>query len=102
MDSPLHTFYHDHSLYAERQRPLLVMGSFVLLYRESCALNIINALPRWIRTGDEVIIDDNNDLFIVDRLKVERSLFVAPVMLRGSRHICAGNFEGSRLPGRPC
>ena len=54
---------------AERQRPLLEMGPLVLLYRGSCALKQ-NTLPRWIRTGDEVIIDANNDMFIVDRLKV--------------------------------
>ena len=56
---------------AERQRPSLVMGSLVLLYRECRALKTSNTLPRWIRTGDEVIIDKNNDLFIVDRLKVD-------------------------------
>lgn len=69
-------FHHDHLLYnPEPQRPLLVMGPLVLLYRESFALKT-NALPRWIRTGDEVIIDENNDIFIVDRLKVDRSLFI--------------------------
>jgi acyl-CoA synthetase (AMP-forming)/AMP-acid ligase II len=47
-----------------------VMGSPVLLYRESRALKT-DSLPRWIRTGDEVVIDENNDLFIVDRLKVD-------------------------------
>ncbi len=52
------------------------MGSFVLLDGESCALKR-KYLTRWIRTGDEVIIDKNNDLFIVDRLKVERSSFIS-------------------------
>ncbi|KAI0274533.1 amp dependent CoA ligase [Russula aff. rugulosa BPL654] len=36
----------------------------------------------WIRTGDEVIIDENNDIFIVDRLKVDRSLFIIYLVCR--------------------
>jgi hypothetical protein len=27
---------------------------------------------RWVRTGDEVMINENADLFVVDRLKVRR------------------------------
>jgi acyl-CoA synthetase (AMP-forming)/AMP-acid ligase II len=30
----------------------------------------LKTLPRWVRTGDEVIIEKNNEMFIVDRLKV--------------------------------
>ncbi|KAH9960787.1 amp dependent CoA ligase [Lactifluus volemus] len=40
----------------------------------------------WIRTGDEVIIDKNNDMFIVDRLKEflkVRGFQVAPAELEG-------------------
>jgi len=40
----------------------------------------------WVRTGDEVIIDKNNDLFIVDRLKEilkVRGFQVAPAELEG-------------------
>ncbi|KAI0257049.1 amp dependent CoA ligase [Lactifluus subvellereus] len=40
----------------------------------------------WIRTGDEVIIDKNNDVFIVDRLKEilkVRGFQVAPAELEG-------------------
>lgn len=86
---------------AERQRLLLMMGPHVLLYRGNCALKQ-NILPRWIRTGDEVIIDANNDLFIVDRLKVVSSSPALFITLRESRCLCAGNFEGPRLSGRPC
>jgi acyl-CoA synthetase (AMP-forming)/AMP-acid ligase II len=52
---------------------------------------------RWIRTGDEVIIDKNNDLFIVDRLKVTPFLLLAI----HAKWVLVGNLEGSRLPGRP-
>ena len=41
---------------------------------------------RWVRTGDEAIIDANNDLFIVDRLKEimkVRGFQVAPAELEG-------------------
>lgn len=41
---------------------------------------------RWIRTGDEVVIDENNDLFVVDRLKEimkVRGFQVAPAELEG-------------------
>jgi 4-coumarate--CoA ligase len=41
---------------------------------------------RWVRTGDEVIIDANNDVFIVDRLKEimkVRGFQVAPAELEG-------------------
>ena len=86
---------------AEQQRPLLEMGPLVLLYRGSCALKR-NTLPRWIRTGDEVIIDVNNDMFIVDRLKVVSWSPALFITLRESRCICAGNLEGLRLSGRPC
>jgi 4-coumarate--CoA ligase len=42
--------------------------------------------PRWVRTGDEAIIDANNDIFIVDRLKEimkVRGFQVAPAELEG-------------------
>ena len=41
---------------------------------------------RWIKTGDEVVIDENNDLFVVDRLKEimkVRGFQVAPAELEG-------------------
>jgi 4-coumarate--CoA ligase len=41
---------------------------------------------RWVRTGDEVVIDKNNDVFIVDRLKEimkVRGFQVAPAELEG-------------------
>lgn len=27
-------------------------------------------LDRWVRTGDEVIVNEKNEIFIVDRIKV--------------------------------
>ena len=42
--------------------------------------------PRWVRTGDEAIIDANDDVFIVDRLKEimkVRGFQVAPAELEG-------------------
>ena len=33
------------------------------------------SLPRWMRTGDEVIFDKSGDLFIVDRIKVFNQIF---------------------------
>ena len=41
---------------------------------------------RWIRTGDEVVIDKNHDLFVVDRIKEimkVRGFQVAPAELEG-------------------
>jgi len=41
---------------------------------------------RWVKTGDEVLIDKNNDLFVVDRLKEimkVRGFQVAPAELEG-------------------
>ena len=43
-------------------------------------------VTRWVRTGDEAIIDANNDIFIVDRLKEimkVRGFQVAPAELEG-------------------
>jgi len=43
-------------------------------------------VTRWVRTGDEAIIDTNNDVFIVDRLKEimkVRGFQVAPAELEG-------------------
>lgn len=68
--------------------------SFVL-DTEACAPKV---LRRWVRTGDEVIIDKNNDLFIVDRLKV--SPILSPQLFNVDG-VLVGNFKGSRLPGRP-
>lgn len=58
----------------------------------------LKALRRWVRTGDEVIIDKNNDMFIVDRLKVAPFLSLRLFNVDGA---LPGNFEGSRLSGRP-
>jgi len=41
---------------------------------------------RWVKTGDEVIIDKNHDVFVVDRLKEimkVRGFQVAPAELEG-------------------
>jgi len=41
---------------------------------------------RWVKTGDEVVIDKNNDVFVVDRLKEimkVRGFQVAPAELEG-------------------
>ena len=50
-------------------------------------------VPRWVRTGDEAIIDANNDVFIVDRLKEimkVRGFQVAPAELEG--HLLNNSF----------
>jgi 4-coumarate--CoA ligase len=50
-------------------------------------------VPRWVRTGDEAIIDANNDIFIVDRLKEimkVRGFQVAPAELEG--HLLNNSF----------
>ena len=46
----------------------------------------MGSIGRWVRTGDEVTIDANNDIFIVDRLKEimkVRGFQVAPAELEG-------------------
>jgi len=48
---------------------------------------------RWVRTGDEAIIDAKNDIFIVDRLKEimkVRGFQVAPAELEG--HLLSNSF----------
>jgi len=61
---------------------LMVTGpSMALRYLNNGKATAETFLNGWVRTGDKVIIDKNNDIFIMDRLK---------------------NFEGSRLSGRPC
>ena len=43
-------------------------------------------IPRWIRTGDEAVIDANGDIFIIDRVKEimkVRGFQVAPAELEG-------------------
>ena len=48
---------------------------------------------RWVRTGDEAIIDENNDVFIVDRIKdimKVRGFQVAPAELEG--HLLDNSF----------
>ena len=52
---------------AELQRLSSEMGSFL---RFCGGGSVLKALFRWVRTGDKVVIDENNDIFIVDRLKV--------------------------------
>jgi len=54
---------------------------------------VIIGTTRWVRTGDEVIIDENNDVFIVDRLKEimkVRGFQVAPAELEG--HLLNNSF----------
>ena len=74
-----------------------MMGSLVRLFGGSCALK---TLPRWIRTGDKVIIDKNDDMFIVDRIKVGS---FCPLLVH-AKGVAAyvGNFEGPRLSSGPC
>jgi hypothetical protein len=61
---------------------------------------VLKASFRWVRTGDKVIIDENNDIFIVDRLKVALLRF----RLVRAKGVAAyvGNFEGPRISSRPC
>jgi len=82
---------------AELQRLLSMMGSLVRFFGGSCALK---TLPRWIRTGDKVIIDKNDDMFIVDRIKVGS---FCPLLVH-AKGVAAyvGNFEGPRLSSGPC
>ena len=61
---------------------------------------MLKASFRWIRTGDKVVIDENNDVFIVDRLKVA----VLRFRFAHAKGLAAyvGNFEGPRISSRPC
>lgn len=66
---------------------LLVTGpSMALRYLNNEKATAETFVDGWVRTGDEVIIDKNNDLFIVDRLKEilkVRGFQVAPAELEG-------------------
>ncbi|KAF9646962.1 amp dependent CoA ligase [Thelephora ganbajun] len=66
----------------------------LVIYSPSNALGYVNNeqatketfIDGWVRTGDEAIIDANNDIFIVDRLKEimkVRGFQVAPAELEG-------------------
>ncbi|KAN0134265.1 hypothetical protein V8E53_007763 [Lactarius tabidus] len=66
---------------------LMVTGpSMALRYLNNEKATAETFIDGWVRTGDEVIIDKNNDLFIVDRLKEilkVRGFQVAPAELEG-------------------
>jgi len=61
---------------------------------------LLKRLFRWVRTGDKVVIDENNDMFIVDRLKV--ALLRFPLVHAKGVAVYVGNFEGPRISSRPC
>jgi len=66
---------------------LMVTGpSMALRYSNSEKATAETFIDGWVRTGDEVIIDKNNEVFIVDRLKEflkVRGFQVAPAELEG-------------------
>lgn len=62
----------------QNRRDLCGWVRFFVLDIESCTPKV---LRRWVRTGDEVIIDKNHDIFIVDRLKVAISFHCSPSTL---------------------
>jgi len=61
---------------------------------------VLKRLFRWVRTGDKVVIDENNDMFIVDRIKVALLRYLL-VHAKGVA-VYVGNFEGPRISSRPC
>ncbi|KAG7452393.1 amp dependent CoA ligase [Guyanagaster necrorhizus] len=78
-----HVLKEDGSLAREgEQGELIVTGpSMALRYRNNEEATKSTFVNGWVRTGDEVIIR-NNELFVVDRLKV-RGFQVAPAELEG-------------------
>lgn len=50
----------------------------------------------WVYTGDEVMINDTGELFIVDRIKVWPSSTVYVIF---NALQCPGATQGERLPG---
>ncbi|KAH9065666.1 amp dependent CoA ligase [Lactarius vividus] len=66
---------------------LVVTGpSMALRYLNNGKATAETFVDGWVRTGDEAIIDENNDIFIVDRLKEilkVRGFQVAPAELEG-------------------
>lgn len=54
---------------------------------------------RWIRTGDEVIIARNKEIFVFDRLKVSRSLLIFEFILF---KFISGVAQSERLPSGTC
>ncbi|ETW87101.1 hypothetical protein HETIRDRAFT_377848 [Heterobasidion irregulare TC 32-1] len=69
------------------QGELVVTGpSMALRYTNNEEATKETFIDGWVRTGDEVIINENNELFIVDRLKEimkVRGFQVAPAELEG-------------------
>ncbi|THH18562.1 hypothetical protein EW146_g2442 [Bondarzewia mesenterica] len=69
------------------QGELVVTGpSMALQYANNKEATLETFIDGWVRTGDEVIINENNDLFIVDRLKEimkVRGFQVSPAELEG-------------------
>ena len=61
---------------------------------------MLKTLFRWVRTGDKVVIHENNDIFVVDRLKV--TLLHFPLVHAKGAVTYVGNFEGPRISSRPC
>jgi acyl-CoA synthetase (AMP-forming)/AMP-acid ligase II len=54
------------------------LSSEMGLFLRFCGVgSVLKALFRWVRTGDKVVIDENNDVFIVDRIKVALVRFPA-------------------------
>lgn len=53
---------------------------------------------RWVYTGDEVIINEKCEIFVVDRLKVHANSDGT----RTTSDLLLGNHESPRVPSCPC
>ncbi len=56
----------------------------------------------WVRTGDEVMINENSELFVLDRVKVLQKDRLSSAQGNLTTKMPLGNIQSSRIPSSPC